>query len=105
MKMNHLLAQKKSSSSLRRKQLEVGSVTRSSTTPSGQKPREVKSTPYRSVQYEILLEAKGSFIGKSELGTTDTGKSLCLTLLKTQQTVPDDSLFHDDLFEETCKVV
>ena len=35
--MNHLLAKKKSSSSLRGKQSEVGSVTPSSTTPSDQK--------------------------------------------------------------------
>jgi len=42
--MNHLLARKKSSSSLRRKQSDSGSVTPSSTTPSDQEPREVKCT-------------------------------------------------------------
>jgi hypothetical protein len=46
MDMNHLLARKKSSSSLRGKRSEAGSVTPSSTTPSDQKPRDTKSAPY-----------------------------------------------------------
>ena len=100
--MNHLLARKKSSSSLRRKQSEASSVTPSSTTPSDQKPREAKSTPYQSPQYETLLATKGSFMDKSELGITNASKSLCQTLLDAEQTVPQDSLFRDDLFEETC---
>ena len=103
--MNHLLAKKKSSSSLRDKQLEASSTAPSSTTPSDQKLWEVKSTPYQDARYETILATKGSFMGKSELGTIDASKSFCQTLLKAKQTVPDDSLFQDDLFEETCEMV
>jgi hypothetical protein len=100
MNMNPLLAQKKSSSSLGRKQSEVGSVT-----PSDQKPREIKSIPYQDPRYETVLATKGSYMGKYKLGTTDTNKSCYGTLLETEQLVPDNSLFCDDLFEETCEMV
>ncbi|MCJ1357479.1 MAG: hypothetical protein MMC33_007475 [Icmadophila ericetorum] len=103
--MNHLLARKKSSSSLRGKQLETGSAAPSSTTPSDQKPREAKSAPYQSPQYRILLETKGSFMRKSDLGIADTSKTVCRTLLEAQQIVPEDSLFQDDLFDETCEMI
>ncbi|OAF59173.2 hypothetical protein VC83_04387 [Pseudogymnoascus destructans] len=103
--MNHLLARKKSSSSLRRRQSEAGSVTTSSATPSDQKPREVKSAPYQDGRYQTILASRGSFMGKSELGSTDASKSLCRTLLEKEQTVPQESLFRDDLFEEACESI
>lgn len=104
--MNHLLARRKSSwSSLRGKKLEAGSAAPSSTTPSNQKPRETKSAPYQSPQYKILLEIKGSFMRKSDLGIADTSKTLCRTLLEAEQIVPEDSLFQDDLFDETCEMI
>jgi hypothetical protein len=103
--MSYLLARKRSSSSLRSKKSEASSVTTSSTTPSDQKAREVKSIPYQDARYETILATKGSFMGKSELGVTATSKSLCRTFLETEQTVPDDSLFRDDLFEETCEMM
>jgi hypothetical protein len=98
--MNHLLARKKSSSSLRSKLSEAGSAA-----PSEQKPREAKSAPYQSPQYTILLETKGSFMRKSELGIADTSKIFCRTLLEAEQIVPEDSLFQDNLFDETCEMV
>jgi hypothetical protein len=98
--MNHLLARKKSSSSNRGKQSEA-----SSTGSSDQKPRDVKSAPYQDAYYETLLATKGSFMEKSELGVTAASKNLCRTFLETEQTFPDDSLFRDDLFEETCEMV
>ncbi|TVY31526.1 hypothetical protein LSUB1_G008301 [Lachnellula subtilissima] len=73
--INHLLARKKSSLSLRGKQLETSSAAPSSTTPSDQKPREAKSAP-------ILLETKGSFMRKSDLGIADTSKTVYRTLLE-----------------------
>jgi len=103
--MSYLLARKRSSSSLGSKKSEASSVTTSSTTPSDQKAREVKSIPYQDARYETILATKGSFMGKSELGVTATSKSLCRTFLETEQTVPDDSLFRDDLFEETCEMM
>jgi hypothetical protein len=81
MNMNHLLAKKKSSSSLRSKQLEVSSIIPSSTTPSDQKPREAKSIPYTRPSYETVLATKGSFMGKSDLGIIDVSKMLCQNLL------------------------
>jgi hypothetical protein len=91
--MNHLLARKKSSLSLRGKQLEAGSAAPSSIIPSDQKPRKAKSAPYQSPQYRILLETKGSFIRKSDLGITDTSKIVCRTLLEAKQIVLEDLLF------------
>lgn len=106
MNMNHLLARRKSSSSsLRGKQSEAGPAAPSSTTPSDQKPREAKSAPYQSPQYKIQLETKGSFMRKSDLGIADTSKTVCQTLLEAEQIVPEDSLFQDDLFDETCEMI
>ncbi len=98
--MNHLLAKTKSSSYNGSKQSEA-----SPTSVSNQKPRNVKSAPYQQVHYETLLATKGSFMGKSELSATATSKNLCRIFLETEQTFPEDSLFHDDLFEETCEMV
>ncbi|KAK0261279.1 hypothetical protein LTR35_017880, partial [Friedmanniomyces endolithicus] len=101
--MSHLLARKKSSSSLRRKQSEAGSVTSSDTTPSDQQPREVKSAPYKDQRYETLLETRGSFMGRHEVGVGDASKSFNRRLLDMEQTLPDNSLFRDDLFDRACQ--
>jgi hypothetical protein len=103
--MKHLLARMKSSSSLRGKQSETSSVTPSSTTPSDEKPRAVKSAPYQDPRYKTILATKGSFMGKFELGITDTSKSLCRTIFEKEQTVPQESLFRDDLFDKTCEKI
>jgi hypothetical protein len=105
MNMNHLLARKKSSSSLRHKQSGVSSVTPSSTTPSDDKPREAKSTPYQSAQYKILLETKGSFMDEFELGITKESSSGYQALLNAERPVPKDSVFRDDLFKSTCRKI
>lgn len=109
--MSHLLARQRSSNSLRRKQSAPASfepagpssVTPSSTTPSDQKPREAKSAPYQDPRYKLLLSTKGSFMDKSDLGITDKSKKTYLELLDAKQTVPNDSLFRDDIFERTCR--
>ena len=100
--MSHLLAlaRKKSTSSLRGKQSETGS-----STPSDQKPRDVKSTVYARPSYTTVLATKGSFMDKSDLGITDTSKNICRILLEKDQTVPRDSLFRDDIFEKTCRKI
>ena len=105
--MNHLLvlARKKSSLSLRGKQSEDGSTAPSSTTPSHQMPREAKSTPYKRPSYETVLATRGSFMGKFDLGITDVSKRLCRNLLEAEQPIPQDTLFRDDLFDETCESV
>ena len=82
MNMSHLLVRKKSSSSLRGKQSEASSVTPSFITPSDEKPRAVKSAPYQDPGYTTILATKGSFMGKSKLGITNTSKSLCRTIFE-----------------------
>jgi len=103
--MEHVLARKKSSSSLRGKQSESGAVAPSSTTPSDQKPREEKSTPYKDARYETVLKTKGSYMDKSDLDIMDASKDICQSLLESEQTVLQDSLFRNDLFEDTCRMI
>ena len=98
--MNLLLARKKSSASLLRKNSDS-----SLKTPSDQLPRETNSAQYRTPEYEIALATKGSFMGKFGLGLTDASKSLCQSLLLKEQTFPQNTLFRDDLFDETCESV
>lgn len=89
--MNYLLARKQSGAAP------------SSTTPTDQKLREAKSAPYARPIYTTVLATKGSFMHKSELGITEESKKLCQTLLEDEQSVPQETLFRDDLFIETCK--
>ena len=103
--MEHALARRKSFSSLRGKQSQSGPATASSTTPSDQKPREEKNTSYTELRYEILLKTKGSYMDKSDLDVTNASKSICRTLLEKEQMAPQDSLFSDDLFEDTCRMI
>ncbi|KAH0556174.1 hypothetical protein GP486_005896 [Trichoglossum hirsutum] len=104
---SHLLARKKSAASLHWKRSELASIepAPSSTTPSDQKPREAKSAPYQDPRCEALLATKGSFMDKSDFGLTKTSKTLYRTLLDKEQAVPQDSLFRDDLFEQTCQKI
>lgn len=101
-KMQRVLARKKSSASLRRKRSEPSLITQSSATPSDQRPREEKSAPYRHARYELQLRERGIFMDKHGKDITDNAKRLCQKLLETPQTLPQDSLFKDELFEETC---
>jgi hypothetical protein len=107
--VSHLLARRKSTSFLRRKRSEPGSLTASSTIPSDQKSREEKSAPYQDARYEVVLGTKGSYmgryVGEKEKGVTKESKDLCRSLLEKKQTVPEDSMFHDDFFEDTCEMI
>lgn len=98
--LQYLLARPKLPSSLRRK-----SSSSSLETPSDQLPREVKSAPYKTAAYATVLATKGSFMSPSPLGVTKESKTMCRTLLNGEQTVPQNSLFRDDLFEGTCNSV
>ena len=80
--MSHLLAWKKSTGSLCRKWSDSELTEQSSNTPSDQKCREAKSTPYRDARYEVLLSTKGSFMGKDPLGIRDASKRTCQNLLE-----------------------
>ncbi|EQL02165.1 hypothetical protein OCS_02133 [Ophiocordyceps sinensis CO18] len=96
--MERMLSRKKSSASLSsRKRAATGSP--SAVTPSDQRPREEKSAPYRNVRYELLLRTKGTYMGKSALGITDTSKRLIHELLNGQQTVPKETIFDEITFD------
>ena len=104
-KMAYLLARAKSTDSLRRKQSESSNATPSDPTPSDQQPRETKSSVYMTAAYETILATKGSYMARTPLKITEISKTLCQSLLNTEQTVPQDTLFRDDLFDETCNSV
>ncbi|KAI4152812.1 MAG: hypothetical protein LQ340_002693 [Diploschistes diacapsis] len=63
---------------------------------------EDKSLVYRSPGYERELNLSGSYLVDAPEGITDDSKLLCQTLLTNAQTVPQDTLFRDDLFSKTC---
>lgn len=66
-------------------------------------PSEVKSAQYRDSRFQPLLETKGVFMDKSEDGITVESKTCYMALLTSEQTIPTESLFRDELFEETCR--
>lgn len=100
--MHHLLARKKSTTSLRRKRSEASLTT--SATPSDQKPRGEKSGPYRNASYPTLLETLGdSYMDESKLGVTDASNVLHEDLLKKECKIPKDTLFRDDIFHTACR--
>ena len=94
---HHLLARKKSSASLRRAQSQS-----TMQTISDQTSQEGKSSQYNSPNYEIRLEQKGCYMDESKLSITDMSRDLCRILLEKKQNIPQDTLFRDDLFKETC---
>lgn len=72
---------------------------------SDQKNREGKSAPYRTARYTTLLEGKGSYMKETKQGATKASLVGCITLLDSEQTIPKDSLFRDDIFRATCDKV
>ena len=98
--LHQLLARKKSSASLGRKQSQSNTqITSDQASQSG------KSSQYNSPNYEVRLEKKGSFMYTSQLGITDMGRDLCRVLLENEQNFPQDTLFRDDLFNKTCNSI
>ena len=97
--LRHLLARKRSSSSSLNRKRSQSTLQ----TPSDQLPREVKSAQYKDAVYKDQLEEMGSYMRESDLGITDNSRNLCKNLLQSEQDVPQDSLFRDDLFEKTCQ--
>jgi hypothetical protein len=93
--MSHWLTRKRSTPSLSNKQSETinGSF------------REGKSPAVTSQRYEQILASAGIYMGQPEphLRLIDAGKVLCQKMLNTEQSIPKDSLFEDDLFESTCE--
>ncbi|KAI9789608.1 MAG: hypothetical protein M1816_005917 [Peltula sp. TS41687] len=99
------LMRKKSAASLRQIACDAGSVAPSSTTPSDEKPRELKSAPYRQAGYTTLLETQDSFLRESALGIDDKSQIDCQSLLELAQSVPLASLFGNDVFSNTMQTI
>lgn len=98
--MHRLLAKKRSTASLRRKRSEASLVT--STTPSDLQAE--KSAPYKNPSYEAVLEREaGSYMDKYKPGVTEASERLCQTLLDSKQIIPKDTIFRDDIFDDTCQ--
>ena len=99
-KMQRLLAKKRSTASLRRKRSEASFVT--STTPSDLQAE--KSAPYKNPSYETVLEREaGSYMDKYKPGVTKASERLFQTLLDSKQIIPTDTIFRDDIFDDTCE--
>lgn len=105
--VQHALARKRSSASLRRKRSDasISIETVPTRTPSDQQPREQKSAPYKHPRYEGQLRERGSLMGKYEQGITVESEELCKMLLKQPQSPPKETIFSDDLFERTCDMI
>ncbi len=94
--MSQSLTRKRSTPSLSNQQSDI----------SGVSLREGKNPVVKNRRYEQILASAGIYMDKGdEEATTDACKILCKTLLDTEQTVPQDSLFNDDLFERICEKV
>ncbi|KAI9781330.1 MAG: hypothetical protein M1835_004329 [Candelina submexicana] len=93
--MNQQLTRKRSTPSLSNQQSDI----------SGVSLREGKNPAVKSRRYQQILESADIYMGQPEahVRVTDVGKALCKKLLNTEQAVPKDSLFEDDLFESTCE--
>ncbi|KAL8641704.1 MAG: hypothetical protein Q9228_001520 [Teloschistes exilis] len=99
---------KLSSSPLKRSS---SSLSMSSTVDSDQLPRESKSKQYTTV-YELRLQTKGSHMGEYR-GPKDADnneknekiKQDCKSLLKRREIHPQDTLFRDESFTQTCEKI
>jgi len=74
-------------------------------TPSDQKSRAKKSSPYVDLRYQMLLELKKSFMRDSEAGILAAEKGTCKTLVGTEQRIPPDTIFDDRFFRQTCEKI
>ncbi|KAI9670787.1 MAG: hypothetical protein M1817_003898 [Caeruleum heppii] len=73
---------------------------------SGVSLREGKNPAVRNRRYEQILVSVGIYMDRGdEEAITDASKILCKTLLDTNQIVPQDTVFNDDLFERVCEKV
>lgn len=47
----------------------------------------------------------GKYVGRHEEGPTTESKKMCQSLVGAAQSIPENSLFRDDFFEETCEMI
>jgi len=94
--MIYLLTRKRSTPSLSKHKSDINSVSL----------KEGKNPAVKNRRYEQLLTSAGIYMDDDDkVATTKECKALCQTLLNTDQTVPYDSLFNDDLFKRVCQRV
>ena len=94
--MTHSLTRKRSTPSLSKHESDI----------SGVSLREGKNPAVKSRRYEQILAAAGIYMDDNDkVATTKECKALCQTLLNTNQKVPHDSLFNDDIFRRVCQRV
>lgn len=95
--LHHLFTRKKFSTFLRRKNLKFNLQTLSD-----QLSRKVKSAQYKTVEYEINLEKKSSYMCKFK---NECKHEHLKELLNSKQTVSRNSLFCNNLFDMTCEKI
>ena len=94
--MTHSLTRKRSTPSLSKHESDI----------SGVSLREGKNPAVKSRRYEQILAAAGIYMDDDDkVATTKECKALCQTLFNTNQKVPHDSLFNDDIFRRVCQRV
>lgn len=95
--MSLTLARKRSSASLNKHESE---------TTGSSSMREGKNPAVKSRRYEQLLVSAGIYMDDDDEVAPHQGcKSMCQTLLQTDQVVPQDSLFNDSLIKRVCQRV
>ena len=87
--MNAPLTKKRSSSSLRDPTVTTSDATDASAV----------EKPYRSPQFEVLLELAGIFMHQNPIEPSQSCKELCTQLLEADQEIPKDTLFQDKIFK------
>ena len=98
-----LLRPKQSTQFLRRKASEASLVP---STASDQKPREFKSAPYLSPAYARNLEhVAGIYMSDAKEGPSDASRKLFQQLLVKRYTVPERTIFSDNVFEEAVRKI
>ena len=92
--MTHSLTRKRSTPSLSKHESDITGVSL----------REGKNPLVKSRRYEQILVSAGIYMDDDDkVAATKECKALCQTLLNTDQAVPHDSLFNDDLFKRVCQ--
>lgn len=101
------LARKKSPASLRRKRSDgsIDAETVVTKTRSDRVPRELKSAPYRHPRYVRELGERGSYLMRKYKDISVESRELCQKLLESPQSPPRDTLFEDDLFQDTLDAI
>ncbi|KAJ4286962.1 hypothetical protein N0V90_012842 [Kalmusia sp. IMI 367209] len=108
--VQHQLARKRASASLRRKRSDasINAETVPTPTPSDQQPREQKSAPYKHPWYQGQLGERGSFVGTYEERIVAVSKEICQKLLGASQAPPGHpelAFLDDDLFNEALDII